>query len=262
MKPKPLARRVSLAILMASFLNCATAQSKDPTDKPGAVGSVTFTYLGKKVTYATVRANDSNIWLQQNLGSLRVAKDFKDEHSYGDLFQWGRWDDTHQKRDMPNTRNGMPTPNNPTGLNKTGPNPFFYQAMDYWWPNGTGKDNWTAATPAEVTEMNGCDPCKAIGAGWRLPTIKEWVEVIAKEFITDVNGSMNSNLKLPLAGFRNVNSYLIMNEGEFGSYWSSTAHVNSPGAAFPMILGPGGVETKSGAYRTSGLSLRCLKAKK
>src|SRR5690606_21950503 len=38
-----------------------------------STGTVSFTYSGTPVTYKTVRAKDGNVWLQQSLGSTKVA---------------------------------------------------------------------------------------------------------------------------------------------------------------------------------------------
>lgn len=57
----------------------------DPGTNPGDVGCVTFNYRGQLVTYATVRGTDGKIWLQQNLGSTKVATSFTDSDAYGDL---------------------------------------------------------------------------------------------------------------------------------------------------------------------------------
>src|SRR5690606_16812825 len=106
-----------------------------------------FTYNGETVEYTTVSAADGNIWLQQNLGSDAVAATMDDENSYGDLFQWGRWADGHQKRDS-ETTSTTPTPNNPTGI-ASGLNAFITNS---WWSGNALTDTWSADTSADVTE--------------------------------------------------------------------------------------------------------------
>ena len=79
----------------------------DPGIAPGSTGVVNFTYKGQSVAYKTVRAKDGKIWLQQNLGSPQVAFHINDEASYGDYFQWGRWDDGHQSPNSPSITGGL-----------------------------------------------------------------------------------------------------------------------------------------------------------
>lgn len=230
-----------------------------PADEQGETGKIVFVYGGKKVTYTTVRAADGNIWLQQNLGSKRVASAIKDEYAYGDLFQWGRWDDGHQYRVPANTRNAVAAPNNPMGLSKTGTNPFFYKMFSNWWSDGHKTDTWTAGSPAEVSETNGCDPCKALGNGWHIPTESEWKKLIAAEHITDENGAFMSSLKLPSAtGYRDIdNGRLVSNA--YGGYWSGTpssVHILAA-VAFHFDL----TNSEMSHYeRGTGYSIRCLRS--
>lgn len=222
---------------------------------PGNTGSVTFPYQGTNVTYVTVRAKDGNIWLQQNLGSKKVASTYNDEDSLGDLFQWGRWDDGHQLIvSLPDTRNEAPNPNNPAGLDKQGTNPFYYQQVNTWWLSGDATDNWTAATPAQATATNGCDPCRLIGEGWRLPTKEEMKNVYTLEHITDGYGGARSNLKLPCAGYRLPQAPSVMERGTAGIYWTSTA---AKAAAFGMEWGPSAGTT----FRGYAFALRCMRSK-
>src|SRR5687767_14332529 len=79
----------------------ASGPTVDPGPTPGSTGVINFTYKGQAVAYKTVRAKNGQIWLQQNLGSPQVAFHHSDESSYGDFFQWGRWDDGHQSFTSP-----------------------------------------------------------------------------------------------------------------------------------------------------------------
>lgn len=248
-----------IAILTLLFIN-GYSQTKDPGPLIGNTGKVTFTYLGKPVTYATVRAADSNIWLQQNLGSIRVALSQDDKQSYGDLFQWGRWDDGHQVREPIFSAHKSASPNNPMGLNLKGKNPFLYDAwLNSWWARGKENDSWAAATTDDVTANNGCDPCKALGAGWRLPTIEEW-EVVAKmEDITDISSAMRSNLKLPLSGSRADNGVTITGERSWGSYWTNQPY--KTGYASFLHLTIQGIAFDKVVPRGSAQSIRCIKSK-
>ena len=43
-------------------------------------------------------------WMDRNLGASRAATSSKDSEAYGDLYQWGRAADGHQKRNSATTR--------------------------------------------------------------------------------------------------------------------------------------------------------------
>lgn len=241
------------------MLSIATAQTKDPGAAPGTTGQVSFTYLGKNVTLTSVRTNDGNIWLQQDLGSSRVATSWTDKAGYGDLFQWGRWDDGHQVRQPLNSSRKQAQPNNPTGLNPI-KNPFLYDGIYEWWILGTPNDQWSAATASAVTANNGCDPCKALGTGWHLPSLGEWQDILKKEGITDASSGFNSNLKIPMSGVRDAMDLMIKGEKLTGFYWTSSPVPGSTGKAMIAAIAVDG--TRMGTYdRGNGLTLRCLKSK-
>ena len=225
-----------------------------PGVSSGDIGCVSFDYKGNTVEYTTVRGADGKIWLQQNLGSDRIANSATDEDAYGDLFQWGRWDDGHQNRDSENS-NILPNPNNPAGLN--GGSPYFYVTSPEWWKNGASSDTWEAETPDNVISTNGCDPCKALGENWRLPTSDEWSEVIDAENISDIASAFDSNLKLTIAGARGDNG--IYNDGQKGYYWSKTTSDN-PNFAKYLYYSDYIVNPTAGGFREQGSSIRCIYA--
>ena len=174
----------------------------EPGTAVGSTGCVTFNYRGQTVTYTTVRAKDGKVWLQQNLGSPQVAFHHNDEASYGDYFQWGRWDDGHQVGNSP-TITGGPSLINPSYIPSG--NPKFIvgtTAGTRWWgTGGLATDTWSGSS---ATPTNGKDPCVALGPGWRSPTAADWQNVKNYE---DLDGSMAahmSNLKLPAGGFRDA----------------------------------------------------------
>ena len=241
-----------LFLLISQFFHAQDCVT--PGTNPGDTGSVTFTYSGIETNYTTVRALDGNIWLQQNLGSENVAASEFDESAYGDLFQWGRWDDGHQKRNAA-VLSTMPSPNNPIGLaNGT---EYFYTGAPEWWANGTVSDQWEAATPFEATADNGCDPCKALGANWSLPTKDDWTAIIAAETITNVATAFGSNLKLAVAGSK-LPSGNFNFTGVRGYYWSKTTSDNDNYAKY-LYYSNFIVNENAGSIRGQGLSVRCLK---
>src|SRR5690606_38540645 len=118
-------------------------------------------------------------------------------------FQWGRWDDGHQLPTSNTVLASTLNPNNPLGL--SGGNPNYITTVPgqvKWWENSSTTDTWTATTPNLVSATNGCDPCRAIGPEWRLPTGQEYLTLLQKENIQTPNDGFSSNLKFSFAGFR------------------------------------------------------------
>lgn len=233
----------------------ATQVCGEPANAPGSLGCVTFNYRGTLTTLTTVRGTDGKIWLQQNLGSENVATSETDATAYGDLFQWGRWDDGHQIRTS-ETSSTAPNPNNPTGLGSGNAN--FLTGSAQWWKTGLIADKWENATPEEVTENNGCDPCKALGNGWSLPTLEEWTAIVSSEQITNIATAYTSHLKLTVAGNRNASGGFNF-VGQRGYYWSNST-TTTTGYAKHLYYSNAIVNASSGSYRELGMSVRCLKA--
>ncbi|GAA5099043.1 hypothetical protein GCM10023210_35940 [Chryseobacterium ginsengisoli] len=225
----------------------------DPGTNPGDLGCVKFTYRGQIVSYTTVRGMDGKVWLQQNLGSSQVATSLDDANSYGDLFQWGRWDDGHQLRTSATTT--TPSTNSPDGL--AGTNSFIIgSSTASWWATNATSDAWNASSSTSVTSANGADPCKAIGQGWRLPTSAEWVTLVGAENINGPAAAYASKLKLPAAGYRSNTSGAFTFAGTRGYYWSS--ETASSGGKY-LYVGSTIVTPTSGGPRGQGEAVRCMK---
>ena len=218
----------------------------DPGPVAGSTGIINFTYRGQPMAHQTVRADDGKIWLQQNLGSPQVAFHHSDESSFGDFFQWGRWDDGHQSFTSPIT-NGGTSLNNPSHIASGNPN-----FINGWWgTGGLSTDGWSGTT---ATSTNGKDPCVALGPGWRLPTAADWANLKTYEDLEGAMTAFNSNLKLPISGYRDYN--INFGNGE-SYYWSSSASgiygtvLFISDNTFAATLGP--------TFRGYGIPCRCLK---
>lgn len=225
----------------------------DPGTNTGDLGCVKFTYNGHNVSYATVRGADGKIWLQQNLGSSRVATALDDTNAYGDLFQWGRWDDGHQLRNSATTT--APSANSPDGLSGIG-SFILGSGSASWWATNATSDAWNAASLTDINSAVGVDPCKAVGQGWRLPTPAEWTALVAAEGIANPATAYASYLKLPAAGYRSNTTGGFTYEGTRGYYWSSGT-ANSGGKY--LYIGSSIANPGSGAPRGQGESVRCIK---
>lgn len=231
-------------------------EGTDPDEEIGSTGCISFTYNGTDVQYTTVRAADGSIWLQQNLGSSQVGASATDENAFGDLFQWGRWADGHQKRDS-EVATTAPSPNNPSGLGSGSTK--FYGSEPQWWANTSENDKWEAVTPNETDEYNGCDPCRILGEDWHLPTQVDWQSVLESENVEDIATAYSSNLKLVVAGSRS-SSGDISNAGVRGYYWSSTISDSNIEYSKYLYYSNYIINPNAGGLREQGFSLRCVKS--
>lgn len=228
--------------------DAVSGPTADPGPTPGSTGIVNFTYKGQAVAYKTVRAKDGKIWLQQNLGSPQVAMAVWDEASFGDYFQWGRWDDGHQSPNSP-TITGGASLLNPSHIPSGNPN-FIIGTTDgtsWWGTGGLATDTWSGSL---ATSTNGKDPCVALGAGWRLPTAADWLNLKNHEDLEGALTAFMSNLKLPAAGYR------YFQNGE-SYYWSATATNTYANVLF--ISDNTYSATLQASYRGQGNSCRCVK---
>ena len=176
----------------------------------------------------TVTSAGGRVWMDRNLGAAQVATSVTDSAAYGDLYQWGRGDDSHQLRTAGTT----------TTLSNTdtpGNNLFIYGSTD--WRSTSNANLWQG-----ITGTN--NPCPT---GFRLPTKVEWETEIASWSSLNKEGGFASPLKLPTPGFRNYSNGVVSNEGLNGDYWSSTVdgansfimyiHVGAGTVAFPRAYG-------------------------
>jgi uncharacterized protein (TIGR02145 family) len=197
---------------------------------------VTFTYKGGKVTYGTVSHNNE-CWMDRNLGASQVATAYNDSNAYGDLFQWGRRDDSHQTRTSGTTVTQ-------SGSDNPGHSNFIYGSSAFDWRLTQNNNLWQG-----VSGTN--NPCPS---GWRIPTSTELDTERASWSSQDYNGAFASPLKFTAAGYRLYDDASI--GSGLGHYWSSSVDIGP--YAFDLYLSSGGAG--SGAYpRANGFSVRCIK---
>ena len=230
----------------------ASGPTVDPGPEEGSTGVVNFIYRGQQVAYTTVRAGDGKIWLQQNLGSPQVAMAVWDEASFGDYFQWGRWDDGHQVRTS-STIPGGPSLLNPSNIPSGNPNWIGGATGTWWWgTGGLSTDTWSGSS---ATSTNGKDPCVALGPGWRLPTAADWQNLKSYDDLDGALAAYMSNLKLPAGGFRDAGGW-VYGGGE-SYYWSATASGSNAIGVF--ISDNTYLASLEPSYRAAGFNCRCLK---
>ncbi|MCC6599797.1 MAG: hypothetical protein IT223_03890 [Crocinitomicaceae bacterium] len=262
-------------------VTCQTGWNITAGPTTGNLGCVTFLYRNNPVTYTTVRAADGREWLRQNLGAERVASSSTDYLAYGDLFQWGRWDDGHQviERLGPsstslgnNSSASVSTGGAPKRPNDVSPGPdanFYYNGSIsyFWWGNGISSDLYNGTTTADVTAGRGIDPCKQLlGGSWHLPTGGmggEWATWWAAEGLTTGAGArlaaFNSTLRLPASGWRRPWEGALSNVGDEGVYRSATAHPSVGNHAMHLYFSNSGGWPEDNFYRACGASVRCLR---
>ena len=187
----------------------------------------------------TVTSATGKTWMDRNLGATQVATSSTDSAAYGDLYQWGRDTDGHEKRNSSTTStlSSSDTPGHGNFItNVSSPYNWRSSQNDNLWQGVSGTNN----------------PCPA---GFRLPTAAEWEAERQSWSSNDAAGAFASPLKLPLAGYRNFSNGSLYNVGSYGYYWSGT--LDGSGS---QRLSFGSSDAYMVSYRRAvGLSVRCLK---
>jgi uncharacterized protein (TIGR02145 family) len=183
--------------------------------------------------------------MDRNLGASRVATSSTDIESYGDLYQWGRGTDGHQKRTSATTttRSNTDVPGNGNFIITTN-DPFD-------WRSPQNNNLWQG-----VNGIN--NPCPV---GYRIPTEAEWNTERLSWISNNAAGAYASPLKLPMAGLRLLESGSIATDGGYGGYgryWSST--ISSANSIY-LYFGSdyAGVDPTEAELRAFGFSVRCIK---
>ena len=182
------------------------------------------------------------IWMDRNLGASRVATSSIDSEAYGDLYQWGRGTDGHEKRTSSTTSTLSPT-NDPHHSSFILP-----PNSPYDWKTPQNNNLWQG-----VAGNN--NPCPS---GFRLPTDTELeVEMVSWDIDSGISlGAFASPLKLVVAGYRHHTNGKLYGAMDGGVYWSSTVDdYKSRYLAFYI----GSANTGYSDYRAMGYSVRCIK---
>ena len=170
------------------------------------------TYYGPEIEFLpnwpTTTQTAGKIWVQANLGALRVATSSTDEDSYGWYYNWGKPTDGHQFKNSPfsSTRFGDDAPT-PGIFTCCGDNIIEWQTTrnTNLWSGVNGTNN----------------PCPS---GWRLPTKSEWETLLSTSpAITNSSTAYSSNLKLPAQMGRDRTWGSIMGSNTNNIYWSGDA---------------------------------------
>ncbi|MBU0674096.1 MAG: hypothetical protein KJ950_05595 [Proteobacteria bacterium] len=182
------------------------------------------------------------VWMDRNLGASQVATSFDDAEAYGDLYQWGRGTDGHEKRDSPTTST-LSTSDTPGHGN-------FITGYSYPhdWRSPNNDTLWQG-----VSGIN--NPCPA---GFRLPTVTEWEVEVASWSWDNRRGAFASPLKLVSGPSRNSFGQTYYAPDPEGNYWSSSATASNTGYyARCLAFYTRSVRLMS-SERASGKSVRCI----
>lgn len=208
----------------------------------GSAHSFTTSSFGTVIVDVT-NPITGRIWMDRNLGANRVAQSSTDEEAYGDLYQWGRGSDGHEKRDSPTTATS-------SSSDSPGHGSFIQSNHPYDWRSPQNPNLWQGVNGVN----NPCPP------GYRLPTAAEMNAELASWNSKNANGAFASPLKLTKTGVRNPNGSLA-GVGRDGDYWSSSVNYTTASQAlffndeFANNASPG----EGGGVRGFGFAVRCIK---
>ena len=181
-------------------------------------------------------------WMDRNLGASRVAQKSNDEQAYGDLYQWGRDADGHEKRSsgFTSTLSSTDTTSHELFIRVNGVNNYNND-----WRSPQNNNLWQG-----VNGIN--NPCPP---GYRIPTDMEWESERQSWSSNDANGAFNSQLKLPVAGCRNGAYGSLDGVASNGHYWSATIIVPYARRVYFDNINTGMINS----WRSYGYSIRCIK---
>ena len=122
-----------------------------------------------------------------------------------------------------------------------------------------------ASTTVDATKTARKTPYDPCPAGWRVPTMSEWVVIGADNSNTGktysnnilrISAANSLELLLPAAGHRNSSDGSSYNQGSYGDYWSSSVPSGSANARYVYFGSATFLQnTNNRAY---GYSVRCL----
>lgn len=211
-----------------------------------------ITENGKFVYYELAPIQTSEgvlIFLDRNLGAL--SNDVSSSDSWGDLYQWGRKTDGHEKR-VSDTTNTI--------------SPNFTKAGHDFIVDSSRANDWIAYPNdnlwSDKDKTNNPCPC-----GYRLPTEREWKAIanLGYEIKPTSTGSYyisfgDGTLTLPCAGLRSAYTGNFQYQGMRGFYWAGD--VKSKGMSGGIDFNKAEITTNVTIYgfRAFGRSVRCLRS--
>jgi uncharacterized protein (TIGR02145 family) len=280
-------KKVELVVRVQNApVGCSVRKVNDPTlANPTVSGWHTFLCynLGADPDYGDPAAQKAYVPSPNSGGST-------DRTVYGDLYQWGRVDDGHQRRDLtsenvwPADHSGIisgftedPVPNNATNINTTTGQVLetdvrfgkFIRRLtsNYDWIAGTTavyNNRWNAGTEAAPVKAV-ADPCPQ---GWRIPTRTEWASIYGTTLLCSSGADCYTNAKIN----QWTNNFAAPPAGDLGTHGASlipstvagnTTYGTAPSLFLPgssdrncdhAILDDNGIACRYGSSSSSGAS--------
>jgi hypothetical protein len=217
--------------------------------RDGEPTTLTFSYDGQQVTYGIILSTTGKKWLDRNLGATRAAQSVNDYLAIGDMFQWGRLADGHQKVTRTDGTDAGATGVTGTSTTRSdidvpATNQFITTtSIAGDWRKPQNKDLWQG-----VNGIN--NPCPA---GWRIATEAEW----AAEGFTSI-GDAFSKLKITYTGYRDFIDGTFRSINEFARLWTSTVHDDDLVHSVQVFLDATSVSMPINV-RAYGIPCRCIK---
>ncbi len=230
-----------------------------------------------RFVYLVVENNTTGrTWLNNNLGAdyanvdssaynpSQQATAYNDHLAYGSFFQWGRKADGHELFNWTGATAGTAKYGDTNVTNDDPSDSLFITS------NGNYSD-WRV-NQDDTLWASESSPNNVCPVGYRLPLDPNGADDGENELAVeinswsskDINGSMSSDLKLPSAGFRWINSNRDYTANE-GIYWSgsvvpSDGNNSTVSNARNVYFGnPGDVNLHDSTHRGAGSSVRCIK---
>ena len=218
--------------------------------------TVNSTLPGGKLTFMCYNLGaNSDMTIDQQ--RAYASRNNTDAGVYGDLYQWGRPTDGHEKRTSSVARG-------PVSFDAKGSSFVINSNAPIDWVSPQNPNLWGSTKTAN-------DPCPD---GWRVPTRAEWNSILdtdtntiqeitsgaTRGYLVTPVGSSSPKLFLPAAGWRGYGDGVLSGStGTYGYYWSST----TSGTDSYFITLSSGAVTGSAALiadaRAYGRSVRCVK---
>lgn len=195
---------------------------------------------GETVVVEVTNPVTGKTWMDRNLGASQAATSSTDSDAYGDLYQWGRGTDLHEKRTSgtTSTLSNSDTPGHGNFITSS-------SSSNYDWRSPQNDNLWQGLRGTN-------NPCPS---GYRLPTEAEWEAERQSWGSNNAAGAFASPLKLPMAGWRSGSNGSLGSVGSFGYYWSSTVD----GASSRFLFFSSNGASMFSDDRAYGYPVRCIK---
>lgn len=192
----------------------------------------------------TVTSSTGQIWMDRNLGASKVATSSYDMEAYGDLYQWGRGTDGHEKRDS-ETIYDLSVYDNPG-------HGYFILTQSSEpgdWRSPQNNDLWQTDTAIN-------SPCPE---GFRLPTTEEFA-LEREEWVNHaLQHALESPINFVMSGIRLFHDLGNTNFSPGACYWTSTIDGERAQSLFFSPSNPAPFDTYLGStQRAMGCSVRCI----